>query len=232
MKIRFPVRQNSIRLLSAFVLVFVVALFLAPNAFACHQTKGTPKPHGKETSCDQDSFPPSLDTQGYFSGLHFWENGPRVFLQQDLGTDSGDFSAEYPPGQDVVINTNSLPKLQKGRADLCRSMEVDTPLTPEHYSYGWTDDCTDGICTVEIRLIFSGDQVSNITGELSDRVDFVMYAEIEEDSVLNPFDELRDLNIILTEASFKKPGTTRTLVKCQFTLGGNGFPIFTSEPMQ
>ena len=222
---------SAIRMLSAFFLVFVLVLFLAPNAFACHQKNGKAKPHGKQPACSQQAFPPSPDTQAYFSGPHFSEDGPRVFLQQDLDVDSGDFSAEDPSEQDVMINTRSLPKLQKGSADLCRSMEAPTRLTPEHYSYGWTDDCTDGICTVEIRLIFSGDQIRDVTGELSDQVDFVMYTEIEEESVLNPFDTFRDLDIILTEASFKRPGTNRTLVKCLFSQGGHGLPTFTSEPL-
>lgn len=52
--------------------------------------------------------------------------------------------------------------------------------------------------------------------------------EDNPDGYANPFFVDRDLTIYMFEVDYKKPGTSRTLAKCQFTPAGMGSPHFHS----
>jgi hypothetical protein len=225
----------------AVFLVILAAILITPGAFACHRLDqdGNPRPHGKKAICPpiipfpeweiRDTSAYFYDDHGHDHG-HIEESGPRDFVRQGLDFDSGDFVAA-DLSQGMLIDTRELSKLQvkgKPNSTICRTMEGNTTvLFPEEFSYGWTDDCTDDGCAVEIRFSFSG--MGFLTDGLSDQADFVMHAVIDNpDGYANPFFVDQDLSIYMFEVDYKKPGTSRTLAKCQFTPAGLGSPHFHS----
>ena len=63
------------------------------------------------------------------------------------------------------------------------------------------------------------------------QLDIVMYSMISDGTIEDdPFRESRNLTINLIEAEYKKFGTSRTLVKCQFTPGGHGSGTYHTMP--
>lgn len=233
--------KNHLRFLSAVLVVLVLALFIAPKAFACHRND---RPHGKETSCGGSDLPPGFffaeayfeDEEGQFS------SAPGLEFERSVNSnvDSGDYIANSADLGIVTINTRSYNKrVLKGKkdGDLCHAMNAglheNGPLEsiPDEFSYGWTDDCSEGQCAVEISLHFSGDDVFELSGGRSDQINIIMYTSIS-DSLVNddPFTEVQALSIDIMEAEFNKLGTSRTLVQCQFLRGGIGPGLFHSTP--
>jgi len=99
---------------------------------------------------------------------------------------------------------------------------VSTPLT---YSYGWTDDYTDGGCGIEVSMSFEGADVLTFTSNLSDRIEVVLYADFVGATPDEPFTGVS--NLITSkhfEVEYKKMGTTRTLVRCRFSPQGWSMP--------
>ena len=177
------------------------------------------------------------DTEGHIepaSGLEFELSPIRDY-------DSGDYISNSPDTDLVVIDTKTFNKRilkSKRNGDLCHAMDSGLhrsgPLesVPDEFSYGWTDDCRDGQCDVEISLRFSGADIEEITDGRSNQLDIVMYSVISDETIDDdPFRESRNLTINLIEAEYNKFGTSRTLVICQFTPGGNGSGVFHTMPM-
>jgi len=152
----------------------------------------------------------------------------------------GDYLSNPTDSDLVLIDTRSFNKRilrSKRNGDLCHAMDSglhkNGPLesVPDEFSYGWTDDCRDGQCDVEISLCFSGIDIEEITGGRSNQLDIVMYSMISDVTIEDdPFRESRNLTTSLIEAEYKKFGTSRTLVKCQFTPGGHGSGTFHTMP--
>jgi hypothetical protein len=239
--------DNTFRFLSAITFVFLAALLIAPNAFAgkCFDKDGNLKPHAKPSCLPAPVFPPGNDTRAWFFDNHGHDGGgedhghfgedSRDFIENDPDFESGDFvSSDLDQG--ILINTSELSSSSKGNPrGLCRKIEDDTVLFAETYSYGWVDDCRDGDCAIEIRLSIGGpgslseEAILALSDGKSNQVDFVFHSVIMGTEP-NPFTEPQDIPIHRTVADFKKTGTTRTLVKCEYTVGGWGVPEFHSVP--
>ena len=231
--------RKSVQFFSSIFLIILIAALASPGAMACHRVdkNGNPKPHGKDADCggNPDTFPSveEKDTSAFFGDpQRHVESNEVFFIRQGLTTDSGDFVLDDSTNPDIVIDTAQLSKLQlKGRTEICRQLENNTTgLRPDEFSYGWVDDCTDGDCAVEIRLVFT-QGVSELTEGESDRVDFLMEAVVSNpDSYHNPFVVEQELRVVRMQADYKKPGTTRTSARCQWTQAGADVPRFHSFP--
>lgn len=230
--------RNSLRFYGAVLAITILALFVVPNAFACHRDD---TPHGKDTDCGGGSgFPPGVFmTEVYFSdAMGHFESSPGLEfeLSPNRDYDSGDYISN--PTDFFIIDSRSLSKrVLRGRknGDLCQAMNSGLSgsgpfvSVPDEFSFGWTDDCRDGQCAVEISLRFSGIDVEEISNGRSDEVEIVMYTVITDQSIDDdPFRESRELTINLVEVEYNKFGTSRTLVACQFTAGGQGSGVFHS----
>jgi len=241
--------DNTFRSLSVIILVLLAALLVAPSALAdkCFDRDGNLKPHAKP-SCGSSGtqFPEQPDTIGYFYDNHahpeepeehghFVDEGPRNFVQSGLDFGSGDFVAvDLDLG--IWINTSELSTSSKGNSrGLCRKIEDGILFYAEKYTYGWVDDCTDGDCAIEIRLDIGGPNSSSeqdilsLSEGKSNQVEFVMHSVIMGTDA-NPFAEDIEIPIHRAVAEFKKTGTTRTLITCEYTPSGWSGPVFHSFP--
>ena len=243
--------DNTFRALLAIILVFLAALLIAPSALAdrCLDKYGNLKPHAPPGCAPAEVFPADqmtdtgaflFDNHGHLAGGedhgHFVENGPRDFIQNGLAFESGDFVAG-DLSQGILVNTSELSCSTKGNPrELCRLLEDDIMLYAETYSFGWVDDCRDGDCAIEIRLTIggpgsmSGPEILEFSDGKSNQIDIVMHSVIMDSIDPNPFMVARDIPISRTVAEFKKTGTSRTLVKCEFMASGWGGPWFHSVP--
>lgn len=229
--------STSIKFITAISLVFLLALFAMPSAFAGKPGGDNCKPNKHKICPPPEPFPGGEDpnTSGRFENenFFFFNSDDINFVKAGLDFDSGDFVMEGS-SPEIFIDSRYLNKLQlKGppNSTLCRAFEDNAVgLFADSFSYGWVDNCTDGSCAVELRLSFS-QGISELTNGESDQLDFVMHATIDDTgNAANPFAEPQDLLLYQTEVSFKKPGTTRTAVQCRWTQGGYGSPEFFSSP--
>jgi len=241
---------GSINLLTTILLVFLAAMLIAPGAQACHRLDkdGNPKPHGKNATCDDPnpSPPPAGNsTDAFLLGNygHFKEESSRAFAPQGLENDSGDYVSTDMVSPIAINTRNMSAQPAKGKAKgLCRALEAPEGapflLTPESFSYGWTDDCRDGECGIEIRMTIGGDggsseqDILDISDGQSNQLDFVMYSTLVDDAGdANPFSSERTIEIYRVVGDYRKLGTTRSLVTCEYFPGGWGLPEFKSGPV-
>jgi hypothetical protein len=252
MKIQFYYRfDHTFRSLWTITLVILAALLIAPSALAdrCLDKYGNLKPHAPPGCAPAEQLPADqiidtgaflFDNHGHEAGGedhgHFVEDGARDFIQNGLSFESGDFVAG-DLSQGILVNTSELSCSTKGHPrELCRLLEDDIMLYAEAYSYGWVDDCRDGDCAIEIRFTIggpgsiSGTDILEFSDGKSNQIDIVMHSVIMDSTDPNPFMVARDIPISRTVAEFKKTGTSRTLVKCEFMASGWGGPWFHSVP--
>jgi hypothetical protein len=218
---------NFTYILSVLASALVLLMFLAPEVWACH--KGVP--HGKETSCvnpNPDPPPSAAETSFAIYGDIISEASPpgsagRPCIDDDIFTvERGDYRcpvSEYPG---LMIHTHFMSGVFAKKArPLCTSLKHQV-LKPSQsgFQYGWTDNCRDGACEVEVRLIFEGEQILEQTGGESDLLDVVMHAKIntmgdvEPDS--NPFYHFREVDILSVDFDYKLVGSTRSAATCTF----------------
>lgn len=223
------------------LLIFLLlALFLAVPAYACHQGK----PHGRDkTPCRNllegiESFNMAEFADDYVDTF-----GEILFRRQDSATvQAGDYTVFDDPGP-IEIATDNLSRLadSKSNAGMCGLMDTADPLdpiakgpfvsAPDVFSYGWSDDCTDGSCAVEVSLSFSGPDVVALTGGKSDQMTLVMYGGIDgAEDVLEPFLDSNKISISALVATYNRIGTARTLVTCQFAPQGYAGPLMYTTP--
>ena len=229
--------RNALRFFNVLLILTLLALLLAPNALACHRGK----PHGKDTDCGgSDPGPPGISLNETWFADIFIDAGQQTFERAISTYESGDYLAQDPESTRVGILTNSLSKrLLKGKndSDLCHAMDsgYEGPFIdyPETFSYGWTDDCRDTECAIEVSLSFTGTTIFNFTGGRSDRLEIVMYATASGEALEHmdePFTAPQDLEIHTLELDYNKAGTTRSLVQCRLGQQGLGGPLLRTKP--
>lgn len=236
---------------SGFVLIVLLALVVAPDAFACHRDG---RPHGKDTTCPPsggEGLPPATaDTVLQMLGS-VSDDAPRICTPStpfDVG--AGWYLCETGNAQspnNVTLNTGGMTlTAQKRFIDLCTSFSYfPTPPTyappPTYpaasYGYGWTQNCNNQnadsqfFCSVEVRFTFADTVgtpgwVTALTGGESDRVDVTVSGVLTGGAMpnSNPFSPLsRDVDMTQIVLDFKKPGSTNSLTECLW--GKNGYPI-------
>ena len=233
--------DNTFRSLSVIILVLLAALLVAPNALAgkCFDKDGNPRPRAK--GCDSPNpFPPGESfNQAMFYDAYIAVN-PQSFTRSNPNFDRGDYLADNPTAEGVTISTTSLSKTTlKGKrdSDLCHILDQrigNDPFFgyPDTFSYGWTDDCRDTTCDVEISLSFEGDSIYDLTDGRSDRLELVMFASAAglEEGQFEPFTSPQALAINFVEIEYNRAGTTRALVQCRLGPQGRSGPKLFTEP--
>jgi hypothetical protein len=243
MKIQFYNRfDNTFRFLSVIIVVLLAAFLIAPNALAgqCFDKDGNLKPHAKPSCSTPNPFPPGESfNQAMFDDAYIAVD-PQAFTRANPNFDRGDYLADNPESAGVLISSNSLSKVTlKGKrdSDLCHVLDQrggDDPFFgyPDTFSYGWTDDCRDTECDVEVSLSFEGDLIIDLTDGRSDRLEMVMFATAAglEQGQFEPFTTPQALAINSIEIEYNKAGTTRALVQCRLGPQGRSGPKFHTEP--
>ena len=226
-----PVSSRARQLLTGAIVLILISLFLAPNALACHRGD-PPKPHGKNATCDDgnptpDRPPTYVETRAAIEGKVISEvpaNGEaRTCMQGAVFTEAaGQYTCStFGPG--IMVNSSGLNGVwSKSDHAICKSLTSSVVLTPSEngFEYGWTDSCYADDCTVELHLVFEGDQIIELTGGASDTMDMVMRATARFDpnatADSNPFFRSRDLQITSLTAQYLKTGTTRSAAVCDY----------------
>ena len=234
--------DNTFLSLSVVILVLLAAFLIAPNALAgqCFDKDGNLKPHAKPGCSTPNPFPADESfNQAMFDDAYIAVN-PQSFTRANPNFDRGDYLADNPVSEGVTISTNSLFKITlKGKrdSDLCHKLDQrigNDPFFgyPDTFSYGWTDDCRDTECDVEISLSFEGDSIFNLTDGRSDRLELVMFANAAglAEGQLEPFTSPQVLAINSIEVEYNKAGTARPLVQCLLGPQGRSGPRFFTEP--
>lgn len=230
--LRSPGARQLFSAASVLSLLFLIA---TPGVFACH--KGNPPiPHGKSTICEptdpsQDPPPSATETVFALTGNIVSEAAPpsspgRPCSQgTNFSVEQGDYNCLVSQYPGIMIDTSSMTGVfQKKVADICMSLTHHDVLQPSvgGFQYGWTDNCRDGVCDVEIRIIFEGSQILDRTQGKSDLLDVVMHATVDTlDSYQvdsNPFYESRQTDIDSIDLDFRSTTSTRSVATCRFYL--------------
>jgi hypothetical protein len=213
----------------------LLLLIATPGAFACH--KGDPPiPHGKVTDCNgtnptPDPPPSATETLFALTGNIVSEAAPPLSSGRPcskgliFSVAQGNYDCLVSQHPGIMIDTISMTGVyQKKAAQICKSLTHHHVLQPSvgGFQYGWMDNCLDGICNVEIRLIFEGQQILDRTQGKSDLLDVVMHATVDTlDSYQvdsNPFYESRQADIKSIDLYFRSTGSTDSVASCTFYL--------------
>lgn len=139
----------------------------------------------------------------------------------DISSASGDYYCDMEPNGSVWIVTRHMTIMyNKKYHEICHSMHEGAALIPngggEGFNYGWTDDCYDGSCAVEVRMSFSGPQVLDLTTGAAANMDLVLHGTLEtspEDNG-NPFYLDRTMPIESIDVYFWEPEKGRSAGSC------------------
>lgn len=210
---RFPCRI----FVASTTLAIAVAILAPSGAHAgCNKL-------GKGRDCkDVVSLPSNTSlAEIYGTNFHF---GPDVLLlctsAATNATDSGDYLCGEPPA--MFLSTSMLTGTFSNRfRDICNSFmpgdgEDGFLLTPDTVSYGWTDDCTDGECAIEVRAEFSGSEVEALTGTVADRLSMVMHGKAYAAALADPFAEDQTVIVDSIGLMFFRPGSDRNAGTCDW----------------
>jgi hypothetical protein len=239
----FP--RKIARIAGATSLLILIVLFLAPGTFAAKPGSDTCKPHPKNPdSCGPtgDGMAPGTDTRAELVG-EFYENGPRNCLSEESPLpERGNYQCAAPGSVAMSFHRLGNPVASSKKLDwMCDVLNVDfngehLGLATDSYIYGWTDACDDGGCGVEIRLVSSDPLIRTITFQKSDQMEVTLFADarnLDENQPANhyPFDEELMLQVHSIEVDYKKTGSTRSAVICNYDLSeAEGLIMFASDP--
>jgi len=222
----------------AVLLVVCLSVFVASPAFAQCKTHGRNK-----TPCINPLEGVDSYNTAQFSDQYVYMDGAQVFRRSGTSTlQSGDYIEQGVPSL-VELATDDLSRASdsKRNAAMCGLLDTASVLdpgangplvsTPDEFSYGWSDDCTDGQCLVEVSLSFSGQDVLDLTGGQSDQLVVVMQTTVSSPvGQLEPFLSARKVSISSMLATYNRAGTSRPLVNCTFAPQGWGGPSLNTRP--
>jgi hypothetical protein len=216
-------RTRAAHYISDAILIILLALFLAPDAFAAKPDRVC-KPHPKKPdNCGPAGqvMTPGAPTKAGLSG-EFYEPGARNCVSEREPMDTrGNY--ECRATEKVAMGFRELGESVASRKRLswmCNVLDINLDgihlgLSMDSYIYGWTDSCSDGRCEVEIRLLSTDPILQTITFGRSDQVEITLFADATVPvDTQHPFNESRTLDIHSIETDFKKTGSTRSAVIC------------------
>jgi hypothetical protein len=225
---------------AAVLLTLFLALFFTAPAYACHSGQ----PHGRDkTPCLNPLEGVESLNEAQFND-NYIAMDPQLFRRQATATlESGDYVAEELGWVEVATDDLSRAADSQRNAGMCGIMDTASGLdpsargpflsTPDEFSYGWTDNCTDGGCNVEVSMAFSGQDVIDLTEGRSDQLVIVMRASVANPGQnIEPFLVPTKISIGSMLATYNKIGTSRPLVNCQFAPQGWGGPVLRTNPVQ
>lgn len=242
------------RLLTGTALSLALSLLIAPQALAGKPPKPCVPNEKKGITCEPDDpLPPDRSIAAQLDGAEIWENAARVC---DISAGSTNLLGNYICGasEDVYLCTHEFGApvaSSKRSAEVCDALKPwdgisqtwwHPALPVDSVTYGWTGSCGPGACPIEVRLVMVDDPtdpmdmrwVSTLTSGKSDRVEIILFGEVDVDVVtVDPFEaDHLSLDFHSMEADFKKPGTLRTLVTCNWGPLEPGDASFTSSQIE
>jgi len=202
-----------------FLAVILLAVFLAPQAWAAKPCKPNPN---KGITCEpvSDPMPPGKDSQVRLMG-EFEDNFSRhCESEQSPLSSRGNYTCDN--GGEVLMSIHELGEPvanRKNQAWICSVLQLDNghlPMPVDSYIIGWTDSCGDGTCGIEVRIVSTDPIMHTITFGVSDQMEVTLYAEAENVLDNNPFEQNLVLDVHSVEIDFKKTGSTRSAVICNY----------------
>lgn len=214
--------RNISQFLAGFVLIFLFAIFLTPQASAakpCWDADHNKIPCGPQGSPIQQGDPSLAALSGEF--LDF------SLRSCDSEANPLDIRGNYTcsSGEDIgvcVVGLGEPVASRKSLSWMCNVFQLDRGhlyLSLASWVYGWTDSCGDGDCGIEVRLVSNDPLISTLTYQKSDSVEITLFTHAYDlTGAFCPFHETLDLDIDSIEIDFKKTGSTRTAVICNYDL--------------
>lgn len=243
--VTFP--RKMARIAGGTSLLILIILFLAPGTFAAKPGSDTCKPHPKrQDSCGPsgETLPAGPNTQAELVG-EFFENGPRNCVSdEELLASRGNYQCASSGSVVMGFHRLGSAAASSNKLDwMCDALNVDINdkhlnLAMDSYIYGWTDACDDGSCGVEIRLVSSDPLIRTISIQKSDKMEVTLFADarnLDQNQPANhyPFDEELMLEVHSVEVDYKKTGSTRTAVICNYDLSeSEGLIMFANDPQE
>ena len=207
------------------LIILLAGLFFAPSAMSGKPAPGTCS--GKfrnEPNCSPSPNPPP-----YGEASVFFDDINPIFAEKKrlYGGESG-FCESAASGNttasgtyncadvgDIHVKAAEVTMLFNNKyRTICTTYNQGTTLTVDSLTFGWTDDCTDGSCGVEIQVSSAAPVIYTATGGAADRLDLVLNGTIEGSTGPNPFVEIADVDITSIDMVFWKPQSTRIAGVC------------------
>jgi hypothetical protein len=217
--------HSSKQFLSTVLLVLLAGLFFAPSAMSGKPQPGTCSgKYRNDPSCSPNPNPPPAGWASVFfddTSEFFYENkrlygGESGFCQSAASgntTASGTYDC-FDVG-DIHVKATEVSMLFNNKyRTICTSYNQGTTLAVDSLTFGWTDDCADGSCGVEIQVSSSAPVIYTATGGAADRLDLVLNGTIEGSTEPNPFVNIADVDITSIDMVFWKPQSTRIAGLC------------------
>ena len=143
-----------------------------------------------------------------------------------ISHEAGEYNCTVQPLDIVVAMTHHMSmNFNPKYAKICNSLAFDAVSVghPDEVSFGWTDDCSDGSCALEMNLEFSGPRILEVTNGASDALSVVLHGAIATASGDNgnPFLLPREIGFDSMDLVFLKPGSTRIAGLCTLYMDGS-----------
>jgi len=213
-------------------MTLLLALFLAPGAMAgCKNGKGKCKnPPPDPTPASNGTSTAFFDKDGNIHVEHSGELSCNTGA--DLTVANGDYFCNDPLAEFHITTASFTGLFSKRYREICGYFGNTSQLgdhnfamlTPDEFSYGWRDDCTNGSCRIEISIKFSGPEIMGKTQNKADQLSIVLSGWAEETPVddANPF-YLEDVIIDVDSATleFGLTGKRRSVGLCPFRVDKN-----------
>jgi hypothetical protein len=211
---RSSLREPLFRGISLANLILTLLLACAAattSAFACNKA-------GKGPGCKDSN--PMLENRSLaeVNGTNAYFFSPALV---NCATDAalGGYVCASPNG--MYFSSYSMSGIFARRFwDICHTFAPNDStaglLSPDRLSYGWTDDCSDGVCAVEVRLDFAGLELQELTDGQADRMNMIMYGKAFESGQDDPFANDQEIVIERIELQFFRPGSKRSAGTCEW----------------
>jgi len=151
----------------------------------------------------------------------------------NISNTEGEYYCDVQPLDVVVLVTHHMSmNFNQKYAKICNSLSFDNVSVghPDEVSFGWTEDCYDGTCGMDMNMAFSGPRLLELTDGASDALSLVLHGTIETvpGGNGNPFTVPQDIGFDSADLVFLKPGSTKIAGIC--TLYMDGTQILSVTP--
>jgi hypothetical protein len=161
--------------------LFGSALLLSASLFAASTATAACNKWGRGKDCPQPNPTPPNSTIAELIGSNF-DSGTSMDCESGNNTSAGGtYFCTAPPS--IFMSTRKFTGIfNKQSWDLCNTLNQPDSngleLVPDEFSYSWLDDCSDGLCQMAVRMVFSGAEVEAVTPGNADRMNVALNATI------------------------------------------------------
>jgi len=224
---------QSPRLLAVLAAVVLAVLLATPSAFGgCNKW-------GKGQDCSPNPNPAipgsaviQIDDESPCSCMGPDHPMPEMWMgpmdcESAIGISNteGEYFCAVQPLDVVVLMTHHMSMdFNQKYAKICNSLAFN-PVSvghPDEVSFGWTEDCFDGSCAMDMNMEFSGARILDLTKGAADALSLVLHGTIETavGGNGNPFLVPQDIDLESMDLVFLQPGSTRIAGICTIYMGG------------